>query len=84
VTPTGLLSCLRLPFLRRLDYLTKEPVSKSFVAGIVSQNPSLEVISVHLASIDDDDTEGVKRFLKEINHPRLRTLANLVKELFKN
>jgi len=65
-----------------LDYLTKTPVSKTFVAELAAQNPSLEVISVHLASPDGDDSEDVKGFLKEINHPRLRTITNLVKNSF--
>jgi len=84
VTPEGLLSCLRLPFLRRLDYLTMRPVSKSFVVDIAAQNPSLEVMSVYIESSDDDDPENVKYILKEMNHPRLRRLTNLVKKILKN
>jgi len=73
VTPDGLLSCLRLQFLQHFEYkaLDKVKVTKSFVLKIMSQNPSLESISVNL---DCPESE----VLEEANNPRLTKLINTV------
>jgi len=83
VTPEGILSFLRLPTLKRFDYLTKDPVHKSFVVQLACQNPNLEVLSLKLSSDADNNKDDnplcTKEFLREISHPRLRTLINFVK-----
>jgi len=71
VTARGLLSCLRLQFLRRLDYLAVFWVPKPIILGIVSQNPSLECLALNFKG-------DSKKVLKEIDNPRLKSLVNLV------
>jgi len=79
VTPEGILSCLRLPSLKRFNFLTKDPVHESFVVQLVSQNPNLEVLSLKLTSEEckDDNPRCTKSILQGISHPRLRTLIDL-------
>jgi len=71
VTPDGLLSCLRLQFLRHFKYIAAVKVTKSFVLKIMSQNPSLESVSVNL------DCPALQ-VLEGVNNPRLKKLTNLV------
>jgi len=72
VTPDGLLSCLRLQFLRHFEYVASLKVTKSFVLKIMSQNPSLESLAVNF---DCEESE----ILAEINNnSRLTKLTKLV------
>jgi len=70
VTPEGLLSTLKLPFLRRLDYIAAVDVSNSFVLGIISQNPSLKTLAVNMMGLSSE-------VLKEIDDPQL-TIDDMV------
>jgi len=93
VTPEGLLSVLALPFLHHFDYYTRTPVPKSFVCGIAAQNPSLESISVHIATGDSDEPPKPSSSSTDIDHcawsaeekrdffdkhPRIKAIHNLV------
>jgi len=78
VTTEGLVSCVKLPYLQHFDYITRDPIPKSFVARIASQNPSLEAITVHLSNMSVDNRLTMDDILKEITHPRLTTLINKV------
>jgi len=71
VTPDGILSCLRLQFLRHFEYVASVNVTKSFVLKIMSQNPSLESLAVNF---DCEESE----ILAEISNPRLTKLTKLV------
>jgi len=75
VTPEGILYCVKFPYLRHLQYLTKTTtVPKSVVLQIACQNPSLESLVISL-----DCPEKSAEVLKEINNsPRLTKLINLV------
>jgi len=79
VTPEGILACVRLPSLKRFDYLTKDNVHESFVVQLACQNPNLEVLSLNLTSEDSkkEDPLCTKSILRGISNPRLRTLIDL-------
>jgi len=73
VTPEGILSILKLPFLRRFEYVAPVRVSNSFAWQILPQNPSLELLAVNL--VTKADAELLKEFN---NYPRRLTLIDLV------
>jgi len=75
VTADGLLACVKLNYLKDLDYLTTVAVPESFVLQIARQNPSLESVSVFLSFMVD--LEEMKASLKKIN-PRVTRLMNVV------
>jgi len=73
ITPSGILSCLKFRFLRSFEYFDETSVSKSFVRQIVSQNPSLESLSVNLDCPETVVLEEVNK-----NYARFTKLINLV------
>jgi len=73
VTPDGILSCVKLPFLRHFKYVALSRVSKSFVLQICSQNPSLESIAVNCSGSTSEVAKEVK-----VNNPRLTKLRTTI------